>query len=158
MPCPDTSHWQPVCLKSATKKHPQGGKNPSPVTCGLYLNTPNPWHGVKGLPCCTAAVENLGKAFSPAAKPKQENLTQIHHLPSQQDPSCSAQLHLISQFVTGCFQWLQKEFAKKIVLLFEWNILRLYVPLSLPSDSCWFSSGGKAASEIAETIWCKRQA
>lgn len=46
--------------------------------------------GVMGLSCCAAAVVNLGKAFSPAAKHKQENLTQLHHLPNQQDPSCTA--------------------------------------------------------------------
>lgn len=71
-----------------------------PLTCPLWDVPEHPqihgvaMDGVKGLSRCTAAVLNSGKAFSPAAKHRQENLAQIHHLPShQQDPSCSALGH-----------------------------------------------------------------
>lgn len=136
----------------------------SPV--GWTWTPPNSWDGYRwgqGFVCCTAAVLNLGKAFSPAAKHRQENLTQIHHLPNpQQDPSCSEPGHscytLYPSVEQDVFNSFKKSLAKKLTNLFEWNVLSLYVALCLPSDSCWFSFGGKAASKTAETIWCKRQA
>lgn len=117
--------------------------------------------GVTGWSCCTAAVLNLGKAFSPEAKHKQENLTRS--TTSQATSRTPPALHqgTATPYVAmwnRMFSMAPKRVQPKNVLWFEWNILNLCVPLCLPSDSCWFSFGEKAASETAETVGCKRQA
>lgn len=114
--------------------------------------------GVKGLSCCTAAVLNLGKAFSPAAKPNKR----IWHR-SSTSQAISRTLPVLYQgtaapyIPTGnrMFSTDSKRVWPINALLFEWSILSLCAPLCLPSDSCWFSFGEEAASETAETIWCK---
>lgn len=61
-----------VCLKSATKKCPQGGKSPSPVTCGMYLDTPKfmgwLWMGSRVCPVALLPYWTWEKLF-----PQQQN-------------------------------------------------------------------------------------
>lgn len=69
--CPAISYL-PVCLKSATKKCPQGGKSHSPVPCGMYLNTPKfmgwLWMGSRVCPVALLLYWTREKLF-----PQQQN-------------------------------------------------------------------------------------
>lgn len=97
-----------------------------PLTCHLWDVPEHPQihgmakDGVKGLSCCTDAILNLGKAFSPAAKHRQETLPQFHHLPGhQQDISCFAPGHSYTSYLNvqqDVFNGFKKSLAKKRVI------------------------------------------